>query len=206
MTTVPTTTTAPRNGLGTAGMVLGIIAAAIGLIPFLGLLSFLVGPLAVILGAVGWTRTRGARPTADNPVASMFGVGLGALGVLFAVAMFAGMNAVVDELEQDGALAPFPAGTSDAINEVKVTACNSGDGPLGMSGTTVAVTNGTDRAQTYLITVSLNNADGNRLGEAIGAVNAVAPGQTATSDLFGGGTDTEGVTACTVANVDRVPS
>ena len=68
--TESTTITQPRNGLGTAGMVLGIIAAAIGLIPFLGLMSFLIGPLAVILGAVGWPapaapgeeRTTPARP------------------------------------------------------------------------------------------------------------------------------------------------
>jgi hypothetical protein len=201
--TQSTITTQPRNGLGTAGMVLGIIAAAIGLIPFLGLMSFLIGPLAVILGAIGWTRTRGGKRVADNPVASLFGVGLGLAGVLFAGLMVAGMNAVVGELKEGGAVAPFPA-ASNAVNDVKVTECGGSNGPLGLSNIKVRITNSTDRVQSYFVTVSVNDAAGNRLGEANGASNSVAAGQSANAELVGSAT--KGAANCTVASVNRFPS
>lgn len=45
---------------------------------------------------------------------------------------------------------------------------------------------------------------GNRLGEANGASNSVAPGQSANAQLIGSGA--KGVVQCTVANVNRYPS
>jgi hypothetical protein len=206
--TESTTITQPRNGLGTAGMVLGIIGAAIGLIPFLGLMSFLIGPLAVILGAVGWTRTRGARRVADNPVASLFGVGLGVAGVLFASMMVAGMNAAFGGSSATPAgsspQAPFSATTGSAMGDVKVSECNGGSGQFGLAKVTVRITNSTDQVQSYFVTVSVNDAAGNRLGEANGASNSVAPGQSANAELLGGAT--EGAANCTVASVNRFRS
>lgn len=205
--TESTTITQPRNGLGTAGMVLGIIAAAIGLIPFLGLMSFLIGPLAVILGAVGWTRTRGARRVADNPVASLFGVGLGVVGVLFASVMVAGMNAAFGGSSATPATSPqasaVSATTDSAMSDVTINECN-GTGQFGLAKVAVRITNSTDRVQSYFVTVSVNDAAGNRLGEVNGASNSVAPAQSATAELLGGAT--EGAANCTVANVSRFPS
>jgi hypothetical protein len=66
------------------------------------------------------------------------------------------------------------------------------------------ITNSTDRTQSYWVTASMNDAVGNRLGEANGASNSVAPGQSANAQLLG--TDAKGVTQCTVANVTRMPS
>jgi Na+-transporting methylmalonyl-CoA/oxaloacetate decarboxylase gamma subunit len=168
--------------------------------------AFLFWPLAIAFGHVA--RKQIARTGEGGRGLATAGLILGYIGVGFVVLLIIFMASTAAAVSQGYAPAvPFPAApTSSAMNDVKVTECNSGSGPLGMSGTTVAVTNGTDRTQTYLITVSLNNADGNRLGEAIGAVNSVAPGQTATSDLFDGGADTEGLTACAVAAVDRIPS
>lgn len=200
------TITQPRNGLGTAGMVLGIIAAAIGLIPFLGLMSFLIGPLAVILGAIGWTRTRGARRVADNPVASLFGVGLGVVGVLFASIMVAGMNAAFGSSTSPAGSpqAPvFGATTDSAMGDVTVSEC-VGSNQFGLAKVTVRITNSTDRIQSYFVTVSVNDAAGNRLSEANGASNSVAPGQSAIAELLGGAT--EGAANCTVASVNRFPS
>lgn len=158
--------------------------------------AFLFWPLAIVFGHIA--RKQIARTGESGRGLATAGLVLGYIGVGFVALFLIFMISTATAVSQGYAPAvPFPAGsTSDAINEVKVTECNNGNGPLGMSGTTVAVTNGTDRIQTYLITVSLNNADGDRLDEAIGAVNSVAPGQTATSDLFGGGAHTEGVTAC----------
>ena len=43
---------ARSNGLGTAAMVLGIIALVLSFIPLLGLLSWVLAPLAVIFGII----------------------------------------------------------------------------------------------------------------------------------------------------------
>jgi hypothetical protein len=59
------------------------------------------------------------------------------------------------------------------------------------------------RATAVAITVSVNDAAGNRLAEANGAASSVAPGQSATADLLGGAAT--GAKNCTVANVSRFP-
>ena len=100
--------------------------------------------------------------------------------------------------------APFPAApTTGAEKDVTVTEC-SGQGQFGMATVKVRVTNPTDRVQSYLVTVSVNDAAGNRLAEANSAVNSVAPGQSANADLLGGAAT--GAKNCTVANVTRFPS
>lgn len=210
---------APRNGLGTAGLVLGIIAAAIGLVPFLGLVSFLLGPLAIILGAIGWTRTRGQQPKATNPVASMFGVGLGVLGFALAIAMVAGMNAAVDELDRqlgEGNTAPAvdgPAASDPATGDVTVSQCEITDEGFGVSfaEAVVVITNRTDKTQSYLATISVDDQAGDRVGEINAVTNSLAAGQSVTlSGAQTSGNVSEGAQPgpadCTVANVDRFPS
>lgn len=47
----------PRtHGMTTFAMVTGIVAAALSLVPFLGFVSFVLGPLAMVLGIVGIAR------------------------------------------------------------------------------------------------------------------------------------------------------
>lgn len=100
--------------------------------------------------------------------------------------------------------APFAAlPTNNAEKDVVITKCGSAD-QFGMNGVTVRITNSTDRTQSYFVTASMNDATGNRLGEANGASNSVAPGQSATAELFGAAA--EGLAQCTVANVSRIPS
>lgn len=100
--------------------------------------------------------------------------------------------------------APFAAlPTNNAERDVAITKCG-GDDQLGMNTVTVRITNSTDRTQSYLVTASMNDAAGNRLGEANGASNSVAPGQSANAQLIG--TGATGVAQCTVANVSRIPS
>lgn len=99
---------------------------------------------------------------------------------------------------------PFDAlPTNNAESDVKITKCGGGD-QFGMNTVTVQITNSTNRVQSYLLTASMNDKAGNRLGEANGASNSVAPGQSATAELFGSAG--KGVAQCTVANVSRMPS
>lgn len=95
---------------------------------------------------------------------------------------------------------------SDAISDVTVNQCAGGtDASLGMAKVAVKITNHTDQVQSYLITASVNDAQGNRLTEANGASNSVAPGQTANADLLGGSTEgMANATSCAIASVTRI--
>ncbi|MFE4700744.1 DUF4190 domain-containing protein [Streptomyces sp. NPDC056738] len=73
----------PSNGLGTAGLVLGIIAAVLFIVwP----LAIVLGVLAVIFGLVGGAKAR--RGEATNAGQALAGVICGAVGLLLAVAVF----------------------------------------------------------------------------------------------------------------------
>ncbi|WP_156037732.1 DUF4190 domain-containing protein, partial [Glycomyces tenuis] len=53
----------PRNGLGTAALVCGIVALALALIPALNLFTWPLGVLAIVFGAVGWGRVNKGQAT-----------------------------------------------------------------------------------------------------------------------------------------------
>lgn len=92
--------------------------------------------------------------------------------------------------------------SDDATHDVTITTCNP-TGSMGTSQVAVKVTNSTRTVESYMITVSLNDPGGNRVSEANGATNSLAPGQSATVELFGG--TATGSTTCTVASVSRIP-
>jgi uncharacterized membrane protein len=74
---------APSNGLGTAGLVLGIIAA-VGFCFWP--VSLICGILAVIFGAVG--RGKARRDEATNSGQALAGIICGAVGIALAIAFF----------------------------------------------------------------------------------------------------------------------
>lgn len=53
----------PRNGLGLAGLVCGIIAVALSLIPVLNVFTWPLGILAIVFGAIGWSRVNKGQAT-----------------------------------------------------------------------------------------------------------------------------------------------
>jgi hypothetical protein len=76
----------PRNGVGTAALVFGILAVVsvlIGWIPFVGLVTVLLALVAVILGVVG--RGRVKRMQATNGGAAMTGLVLGVIMLILGV-------------------------------------------------------------------------------------------------------------------------
>lgn len=74
----------PSNGMGTAGLVLGIISAVIFC---LWPVAIVVGVLAVIFGAIG--RGKARRGEATNPGQALAGIICGAAGVVLGVGMVA---------------------------------------------------------------------------------------------------------------------
>jgi hypothetical protein len=81
----------PRNGLGVAALVLGILGLLIAWVPVFGILGLLLGVAAVILGFLG--RGRAKRGEATNPGAALAGIILGFLAVALAGIITAGLVA-----------------------------------------------------------------------------------------------------------------
>ncbi|MEW2489369.1 DUF4190 domain-containing protein [Streptomyces sp. NPDC048411] len=91
-----------RNGLGISALILGIIGAVSGLIPFLFWLAGILGLIALILGLVG--RGRAKRGEATNKGMATFGAVLGLialiLSVVGAVITFKAVDDAVNELDK----------------------------------------------------------------------------------------------------------
>ncbi|MEU8468948.1 DUF4190 domain-containing protein, partial [Streptomyces sp. NPDC029006] len=79
----PGTQPVPSNGMGTASLVLGIIAAA-GFL--LWPVALVLGVLAVIFGAVGRSKVRHGEAT--NPGVALAGIICGAAGIVLVAALF----------------------------------------------------------------------------------------------------------------------
>ncbi|MFF3730222.1 DUF4190 domain-containing protein [Streptomyces sp. NPDC002476] len=91
-----------RNGLGIAALVLGVIGAVSGLIPFLFWLAGILGVIGLILGLSG--RGRAKRGEATNKGVATFGAVLGLvsliLAVVGAVITFKAVGDAVDEINK----------------------------------------------------------------------------------------------------------
>ncbi|NDK30631.1 DUF4190 domain-containing protein [Nesterenkonia haasae] len=94
--TYPTPEQAPpaRKGLGISAMVLGIVSIVLAFIPFIGLVSFLLGPLAVILGIVAIVKHRGEGQ-------GIAGVITGAIGTIIAIVGILLTSMVFDAVEEE---------------------------------------------------------------------------------------------------------
>ena len=93
--------------------------------------------------------------------------------------------------------------TSSPEDDVTVSKCVTSGNVIGMADIAVRITNSTNRVQSYWVTVSVNDAAGNRLTEANGASNSIRPGQSANAGLLASGVD--GAASCAVADVTRIP-
>ncbi|MFJ8668306.1 DUF4190 domain-containing protein [Streptomyces sp. NPDC093600] len=95
-------TTAFRNGLGTAALILGIIGTVSGLVPFFFWLAGVLGLIALVLGLVGKGRVK--RGEANNKGAALTGAILGlaalVLSVVGAVITFTAVSDAVDEIDR----------------------------------------------------------------------------------------------------------
>ncbi|MFZ5852662.1 MAG: DUF4190 domain-containing protein, partial [Actinomycetota bacterium] len=75
----------PRNGLGTAALVLGIVALLLAIVPVLNVLGLLLAITAGVLGILG--RSRARRGQATNGGVALAGAFVGAVAALVAVAV-----------------------------------------------------------------------------------------------------------------------
>jgi uncharacterized protein DUF4352/uncharacterized protein DUF4190 len=91
-----------RNGMGTSALVLGLIGAVSGLVPFMFWLAGILGLLALVFGLIG--RGRVKRGEASNKGPATAGVILGLLSLILsvvgAVLLFKAAEDVVDKVDQ----------------------------------------------------------------------------------------------------------
>ncbi|PZT72189.1 MULTISPECIES: DUF4190 domain-containing protein [unclassified Streptomyces] len=91
-----------RNGLGIAALILGLIGAVSGLIPFLFWLAGILGTIALVLGLVG--RGRAKRGEATNKGMATFGTILALIALIMsvvgAVITFKAVDDAVDDLNK----------------------------------------------------------------------------------------------------------
>ena len=84
----------PSNGMGTASLVLGLIGLLFSFIPIIGLISWILTPLAIVFGIIGVAKARAPKGMATA------GLIMGVLGLiicliwaaLFAVGMSSAAN------------------------------------------------------------------------------------------------------------------
>lgn len=91
----PVATVKPANGLGTSGMILGIVAVSTFWIPVVGYVAPVCAILAIIFGAIGISRAK--RGAASNRGQAKAGLVCGItywiiMAVMLAVVVYATMN------------------------------------------------------------------------------------------------------------------
>ncbi|MGW1411368.1 DUF4190 domain-containing protein [Streptomyces sp. NPDC002403] len=101
-----------RNGLGIAALVLGVIGAVSGLIPFLFWMAGVLGLIALVLGLAG--RGRAKRGEATNKGMTTFGAVLGLISLILAV-----VGAVITFKAVDDAVNDLNKAVSDTTASAK---------------------------------------------------------------------------------------
>jgi hypothetical protein len=94
-----TTPAAPRNGLGTAGFVLGLVGLLIAIIPIVGIVAWPMVILGLIFSIIGFTRAR--KGVATNKGLAIAGIVLSALGLLVCVLWAAAFGKVAVDVNEE---------------------------------------------------------------------------------------------------------
>jgi hypothetical protein len=88
---------APKNGLGTAGFVLGLLGLLFSFIPLIGIIAWPLVILGLILSGVGLVRARSGRAT--NTGLAVAGLTCSALGLIVCILYAAAFGAAVSSAE-----------------------------------------------------------------------------------------------------------
>lgn len=173
----------PKNGLGTAGFVLGLIGAIFSLIPIIGVIAwFLVIP-GLVLAAIGFARTR--KGAATNAGLAIAGIVLSLVGLLFCILYAAAFaTAVSDATSGRIATAPgIPGGESHAFGTVAksgdVSVSVSAPAKFAPSSSAVSMGGPIARAVAVNITITNNGTESYQFNPFIVGAKATAGGSAA---------------------------
>lgn len=93
------TITEPRNGLGLAALILGLIGVLFGLVPLTGFIAVGLGLTGLILGFAGIGRLR--RGTASNRKTTGFGMAASVAAIALGIWGMTIFFGAVEELDRD---------------------------------------------------------------------------------------------------------
>lgn len=85
----------PSNGIATGGFVVALIGAVLALVPFLGIVSWVISPVGLVLSIIGLTAA--SRKDGAGRGLAIAGVILGGLGLLICVLWAIGFAGAVSE-------------------------------------------------------------------------------------------------------------
>jgi len=91
----------PRNGLGTAGFVLGLIGLLVSPVPFVGVVAWPLVIVGLILSLVGLGRVRKGRAT--NKGLSIAGIILSVLGLVVSIVWVVVIGQVISDVKDQSA-------------------------------------------------------------------------------------------------------
>ncbi|UKD52624.1 MmpS family transport accessory protein [Amycolatopsis sp. FU40] len=95
----PTPPAQPKNGLGTAGFVLGLLGLIFSFIPVIGLVAWPLVILGIIFSALGFVRSRSGKAT--NKGLSIAGLVLSVIGLVLCIIWLATAAKVVNEVNNE---------------------------------------------------------------------------------------------------------
>jgi hypothetical protein len=89
---------APRNGLGTAGFVLGLIGLVFSFVPIVGVVAWPLVILGLIFSAIGFSRARSGAAT--NKGLAIAGVVMSVIGLIMCIVWVAGTSKVASDIDK----------------------------------------------------------------------------------------------------------
>ncbi|WP_406639061.1 DUF4190 domain-containing protein [Amycolatopsis sp. WGS_07] len=89
----------PKNGLGTAGFVLGLVGLIFSFIPIIGIIAWPLVILGIIFSALGFARTRSGKAT--NKGLSIAGLVLSVIGLVLCIVWAATVTKAVNEINDE---------------------------------------------------------------------------------------------------------
>lgn len=98
----------PKNGLGTAGFVLGLIGLIFSFIPIIGVIAWPLVILGLVFSAVGFSRTR--RRQATNQGLAIAGLALSAVGLVICIVWAAAFGNAASNVSDTPIPTGVPAG------------------------------------------------------------------------------------------------
>jgi MmpS family membrane protein len=118
---------APRNGLGTAGFVLGLVGLLVAMIPIVGIVAWPMVILGLIFSIIGFTRAR--KGAATNKGLAIAGIVLSAIGLLVCVLWAAAFGkAAVDVNEEANRVATVQYEVTGDATNVTISYTTFGEG------------------------------------------------------------------------------
>ncbi len=170
-----------KSGLGTAGLVLGIIGICTSIIPIINNLSFVMGVLAVIFGMIALAKQDSKGKTITTII----------LGILAVVITLNAQKTLSDSLDAvSKELDKATGGSTEEIlkNDVEVTLGNfeATKEQYGMTNTKLVVTvkNKTEETKSFNILVEAVDANGSRINQDYVYANNLTAGQSQDIEIF----------------------